>query len=99
MHRKSLDPGFHLFPGDSFRAKLELSITRVDWHGRFLPSQSTLHRQCSKPYHIARKFRRVNFRVFCGFVAAHENFNLQNYIYVVNNGNWIGICENKITKT
>ena len=27
MHRKSLslDPGFHLFPGDSFLAKLELS--------------------------------------------------------------------------
>ena len=48
MHRKSLDPGFHLFPGDSFRAKRELSSTRVDWHGHFLPSQSTLHRQPKK---------------------------------------------------
>ena len=44
---KSLDSGFHLFPGESFLAKSELSSTRVDSHGYLLPSQSTLHRQCS----------------------------------------------------
>ena len=50
-------------------------------------------------YHIARKFRGVKFLRFFGFGPARNNFNPQNYIYVIDNGNWTGIRENKIVKT
>ena len=51
-------------------------------------------------YRIARKFRGTKFlHVFHEFVPTCEKFNPQSYIYVIDNGNWIGICENKMMNT
>ena len=60
----------------------------VPWsqHIRSVVMETAITVTLSKLYRTAIKF--------CGFVP-----NLQNYIYVINNGNWIGIRENKIAKT
>ena len=44
-------------------------------------------------------FAGQTFRGFRRFVPACKNLNPRNYIYTIDNGNWIGIRENKIAKT
>ena len=53
----------------------------------------------SLDYRIARKFRGIKFVRFSRICPYREKFNPQNYIYIINSGNRIGIHENKIAKT
>ena len=53
---------------------------------------------CGK-YRIAGKLRGVKFSWFSRICPYPQKFNPQNYIYVINNGNWIEIRASKIVKT